>query len=323
MLLKYLYDFFHWIHFPHFWTSHRVRKQRMLNFGLKTVKVFPQIAFLRNPFLIQKFLFLPPKILVDFVKSIPFLWPSLCFHKQTCLKFILLFRVVILNWLFFFILLFFCHGFFLLRFNFLQFVIIFQFWQDFKLFIFAFIPRFQWGHLGNGLIHMEVIPHEKQIKRHLFLEFGHVFVNGWSFVKDLFKLRFLSPWFSDSLGHVHLPRSKSFFFRNHVNGFVLNVEIFLVHNNFLKLFALEFESDWIVQVEFNFLWLVLEFLFVIHVKDLLILIFLDNLGHWVQKCICFGNDSKITLLMKLVHVPFYFEHQRNFQIKVNFPVFAP
>ncbi len=170
---------------------------------------------------------------------------------------------------------------------------------------------------------MKVISHKKQIERHFFLEFWHVFVNGWGFIEDFFELRFLFPWFGDSLRHVHSSGFKSSFFRNHVNGFVLNAKILFVHDDFLKLFALEFKSNWVIKVDFNFLWLVFEFLFVIHVNDLLILIFLDDLGHWVQKFIGFSNDSEIALLMKFVHVPFYFKHQGNFQIKVNFPVFAP
>ncbi len=81
---------------------------------------------------------------------------------------------------------------------------------------------------------------------------------------------------------------------NDVDCLVLNVEIFFVHNNFLKFLVFEFNSDGIVEVDLDLLGLVSEFFLVVQMADVKyvpVLIFLDDLGHCFEELFGLGDDS--------------------------------
>ena len=62
----------------------------------------------------------------------------------------------------------------------------------------------------------------------------------------------------------------------------MNVKIIFVHNDLLELLVLKFNSNRVVEVYLDLFRLVSQFFLMVHmahVKDVSVLIFLDDLGH--------------------------------------------
>ena len=149
----------------------------MVGFWLQGVIAFHKIFFIRYPFFAQELVLFPPKILVDLVKGITLLGPSFSFYKQAALELILIFRIVEIHVLRILVLLLFINLLFVVHFKFLASKIIFQFWQDFELLFFSLLSGFDWRNWRYALIHVKVISHDQQVKRHLFLKLGNVLIN--------------------------------------------------------------------------------------------------------------------------------------------------